>query len=94
MVPRFSMHRTGGTFASRLVRATRGSDSLRTTVPQVIAVVLELRAGDALVWSIDPGGTYARIARAPRVPVDPDRPAATIDIALRSPRAPAARPAD
>jgi hypothetical protein len=55
-----------GTFLSRLVRATRYSASLRTTVPQVVAELLELGPGDSLVWSVDPGGTQVRVVRGPR----------------------------
>jgi hypothetical protein len=48
-------HLRGKPFASRAVRATRGSNSLRVTIPQVVAATLGLRAGDELLWHIDRG---------------------------------------
>jgi hypothetical protein len=68
-----------GTFTSQLVRATRRSSSLRTTVPQVIAELLDLQPGDAIVWTIDPAGDHARIGRAPREAPETHRPATPQD---------------
>jgi Antidote-toxin recognition MazE, bacterial antitoxin len=41
-------------FVSRAIRATRESSSLRVTIPQVVAATLGLRAGDDLIWVVDP----------------------------------------
>lgn len=35
-------------------RISRTETTLRTTVPQVIAMLLDLRAGDRLAWEFDP----------------------------------------
>jgi hypothetical protein len=40
-------------FVSRVVKATKGSTSLRVTVPQVVAATLGLHAGDELRWVVD-----------------------------------------
>lgn len=45
---------------SRLVKALKSSDSLRTTVPQSIVTLLGLEAGDTLSWKFDtPTGTIS-----------------------------------
>lgn len=38
---------------SKVVRSARNSDSLRITIPQVIAQTLQLRPGDSVNWSIN-----------------------------------------
>jgi len=48
-------------FASRAVRATKGSTSLRVTIPQVVASTLGLRPGDTLLWVVDPHSGQVRV---------------------------------
>ncbi len=90
---------SGGTFRSRLTRATRYSASLRTTVPQVIAELLELHSGDSLVWTVDASGTRIGVSRSipgshptkdPHRVVVPGSPNA-FDLAWTFIKAPAAR---
>jgi hypothetical protein len=96
------MDESGGTFRSRLIRATRNSASLRTTVPQVVAELLELRSGDSIIWSIDATGTLAWISRAPSPTRTPGHgsqdPSATgpneLDLSWQYVKAPVARPAE
>ena len=61
-------------FASRAVRATKDSSSLRVTVPQVIASTLGLRAGDDLIWIVEPvsGDVHVRCLRRDVVEGDPE----------------------
>jgi antitoxin component of MazEF toxin-antitoxin module len=51
-------------FVSRAVRATRGSSSLRVTIPQVVASTLGLQPGDAVEWTLDPLTGQVRVARS------------------------------
>jgi bifunctional DNA-binding transcriptional regulator/antitoxin component of YhaV-PrlF toxin-antitoxin module len=51
----------GPPFVSRAVLATKDSSSLRVTIPQVVATVLGLRAGDELVWTVDPDDGPVRV---------------------------------
>lgn len=53
-------------FVSRAVRATRGSASLRVTIPQVVASTLGLRPGDDVNWIVDPRTGAIRIERLSR----------------------------
>ena len=48
-------------FVSRAVQATRGSGSLRVTVPQVVASTLGLLPGGELEWIIDPATGVVRV---------------------------------
>ncbi|MCI4345302.1 MAG: hypothetical protein L3K07_00885 [Thermoplasmata archaeon] len=50
-------------FATRVVRATKGSGSLRATIPQVVAATLGLRPGDWLSWIPDPVSGEVRVER-------------------------------
>ena len=59
-------------FASRAVRATKDSSSLRVTIPQVIATTLGIRPGDDVVWIVDPNDGRVRVEAARRTPVDPE----------------------
>ena len=43
-------------FVSRVSRATKQSDSLRVTIPQVVASMLHLRPGDELLWELEADG--------------------------------------
>jgi antidote-toxin recognition MazE-like antitoxin len=63
---------TPSPFASRAVRATKGSASLRVTVPQVVATLLGLQAGDDVVWTVDPASGVVRVEGVHRVPSDSD----------------------
>jgi hypothetical protein len=58
-------------FVSRAVRATRESASLRVTIPQVVAATLGLRAGDDLVWILDPISDQVRVETLRREPTAP-----------------------
>jgi len=56
----------GTPFVSRAVRATKGSSSLRVTVPQVVASTLGLGPGDELLWLVDPSSSSVRVEGRPR----------------------------
>ncbi|MCI4330373.1 MAG: AbrB/MazE/SpoVT family DNA-binding domain-containing protein [Thermoplasmata archaeon] len=56
-------------FVSRAVRASRGSDSLRVTIPQVIAASLGLCAGDEVRWYLDPHSGAIRVDARPKRPL-------------------------
>jgi Antidote-toxin recognition MazE, bacterial antitoxin len=62
------MTATSSTFVTRAVRAARGSASLRVTVPQVIAELLDLGPGDEVRWVVDPRSGAVRIEG--RVPAE------------------------
>ena len=51
-------------FSSRVVLAAKGTNSLRVTIPQVVASTLGLRPGDELLWVIDPSSGMVRVGRA------------------------------
>jgi antidote-toxin recognition MazE-like antitoxin len=51
---------------SRAVQAARGSASLRVTIPQVVASTLGLRAGDELLWFLDPHSGAVRVEGPPK----------------------------
>lgn len=53
-------------FVTRAVRATKGSASLRVTIPQVVASTLGLRPGDELFWILDPNSGTVRVQAAAR----------------------------
>jgi len=48
-------------FVSRAVQATKGSASIRVTVPQVVASTLGLHPGDEVVWIVDPQTGAVRV---------------------------------
>ncbi|MCI4321416.1 MAG: AbrB/MazE/SpoVT family DNA-binding domain-containing protein [Thermoplasmata archaeon] len=54
-------------FVSHAVKAARRSESLRVTIPQVVATTLGLHAGDELRWFLEPQSGSVRVeARARR----------------------------
>jgi antitoxin component of MazEF toxin-antitoxin module len=53
-------------FVTRAVRATKGSASLRVTIPQVVASTLGLQPGDDLFWIVDPQSGIVRVQAATR----------------------------
>jgi antitoxin component of MazEF toxin-antitoxin module len=57
------MGSTESPFVSRAVLATRGSTSLRVTIPQVVADILGLRAGDEVEWVVEPDHPVVRVVR-------------------------------
>ena len=59
-------------FASRAVRATKDSASLRVTIPQVIATTLGLRPGDDVLWIVDPVDGAVRVTVLHRNLLDGD----------------------
>jgi bifunctional DNA-binding transcriptional regulator/antitoxin component of YhaV-PrlF toxin-antitoxin module len=50
---------------SQAVRSSKASDSVRTTVPSVVATILGLEPGDTLIWEIEPGSGRINVARKP-----------------------------
>jgi bifunctional DNA-binding transcriptional regulator/antitoxin component of YhaV-PrlF toxin-antitoxin module len=68
-------------FATRAVRATKDSSSLRVTIPQVIAATLGIRPGDDVVWIVDPDDGRVRVIASHRPPpagkADEGRPETT-----------------
>jgi hypothetical protein len=53
---------------SHTVQAARGSASLRVTIPQVVATTLGLRAGDELLWFLDPHTGSVHVEGPPKRP--------------------------
>ncbi|HEV2317026.1 MAG TPA: AbrB/MazE/SpoVT family DNA-binding domain-containing protein [Thermoplasmata archaeon] len=49
-----------------MVKATRGSASLRVTIPQVVAWTLGLKPGDELSWVVDTATGSVRVERVVR----------------------------
>ncbi len=49
---------------SKLVKALKSSDSLRTTVPSAIVTLLEVEAGDSLVWKFDPSSRSVAVTKS------------------------------
>lgn len=58
-------------FVSRVVRVTRGSESLRVTIPQVVASTMGLRPGDQVAWSLESSSPVVRVRRLPGGSGDP-----------------------
>lgn len=54
-----------GTFESSVLRNLASSNSVRTTVPQLIAVQLGAAPGTTLVWSFDPESNSATVRLKP-----------------------------
>jgi len=50
-------------FESKAFKASPGSDSLKTTVPQSVATVLGLEPGDSLSWEVDVAGRSAVVRK-------------------------------
>jgi hypothetical protein len=61
-------------FVSRAVRATRGSASLRVTIPQVVASTLGLHPGDDVNWIVEARTGVIRIERLDRGGPEEARP--------------------
>lgn len=59
-----------GSYESSVLRNLADSNSVRTTIPQVIAVLLGAAPGSVLVWSFDPVGKSVSVrvkgGRGPR----------------------------
>jgi hypothetical protein len=74
-----AMVTTESPFVSRAVQVTRGSASLRVTIPQVVAEILALRPGDELVWVVDPELPSVQVSKRGRaaVPGAPGLPMST-----------------
>jgi hypothetical protein len=53
----------GDRYESTAFKATKGSASLKTTIPQVVAAVLGLDEGAKIAWELDPTTRSARVAR-------------------------------
>jgi bifunctional DNA-binding transcriptional regulator/antitoxin component of YhaV-PrlF toxin-antitoxin module len=49
---------------SKLVKAIKRSDSLRTTVPSTVVDVLGVDAGDSLRWTLDPKGSRVIVSKS------------------------------
>lgn len=49
---------------SKVVRVLKRSDSVRTTVPSTICDILEISAGDTLVWTVDAKGRRALVTKS------------------------------
>ena len=50
-----------GSYESSVLRNLAASNSVRTTVPQLIAVLLGAAPGTTLVWSFDPTTKFATV---------------------------------
>jgi len=50
-----------GTYESSVLRNLADSNSVRTTIPQVIATLLGAAPGSILVWSFDAGARSATV---------------------------------
>ena len=55
-------------FESKAFKASPGSDSLKTTVPQSVATVLGLEPGDSLSWEVDVVGRSAVVRKGSGAP--------------------------
>ncbi|HZY71178.1 MAG TPA: AbrB/MazE/SpoVT family DNA-binding domain-containing protein [Thermoplasmata archaeon] len=51
---------------SKVVRSARNSDSLRITIPQVVAQTLDLKPGDTLNWSISGPSDAIQVSKSTR----------------------------
>lgn len=51
------------TFESKAVQSLKRSQSLRTTVPEAVAALLGLEAGDVIVWAVEPGSGHVAVSR-------------------------------
>lgn len=54
-----------GTFESSVLRNLSGSNSVRTTIPQVVASLLGAAPGTELIWSFDPATRSATVRLKP-----------------------------
>jgi len=50
-------------FESKTFRASPVSESLKTTIPQSVATVLGVEAGDTLTWTVDVASREATVSR-------------------------------
>lgn len=68
-------------FVTRVVLSGKSSESLRVTVPQVVAATLGLHAGDGLSWVVDDATGSVRVERVPPPPAlrEPDESEASSD---------------
>lgn len=46
-----------------MTRVDKKSESLRLTIPAAVAALLGLRAGDSVVWSVEPGTGRTTVSR-------------------------------
>ena len=53
----------GRTFESKAVRSVKKSPSLRTTIPEAISALLDVEAGDTLLWEFEPGAASVSVSR-------------------------------
>lgn len=54
-----------GTFESAIQRAVAGRGSLRTTIPEAVAKILDAEAGGTLIWSFDLKGGRVVVTAEP-----------------------------
>jgi hypothetical protein len=57
-----------GSYESSVLRNLKASNSVRTTVPQVIAAQLGSAPGTTLIWSFDPSSKSAVVKLKPGPP--------------------------
>jgi hypothetical protein len=50
-------------FESKAFRAVAESESVKTTVPQAVAAVLGVEAGDSILWEIDVPSRSAKVTK-------------------------------
>ena len=49
-------------FVTRVTRTLEASESVRTTVPKMVALLLGVKPGTALVWKVVPGADSATVS--------------------------------
>lgn len=49
-------------FATKVTRTLEASDSVRTTVPKMVALLLGVKPGTVLVWTVVPGTDSATVS--------------------------------
>lgn len=56
------MGNTELSFATKVTRTLEASDSVRTTVPKMVALLLGVKPGTVLVWKVVPGADSATVS--------------------------------
>ena len=54
-------------FETKVTRTLEASDSVRTTVPRMVALLLGVKPGTVLIWKVVPGAESATVSREPSV---------------------------
>ena len=49
-------------FVTKVTRTLEASDSVRTTVPRMVALLLGVKPGTVLVWKVVPGADSATVS--------------------------------